>query len=81
MIQQYVYRRFIGITVEGQAGWWALFSPDDSNTARRLQALHSALLPTDGSAPMLAGNSCFDLRGPLNNRQLQYIRHGHTCGV
>lgn len=80
MVKRYVYRRFIGITVEGKSGWWALFGPGDGALDLRMQALHRALLPDDGSAAVLTGTSCIDLRGALNDRQYQYYRHDHRCG-
>jgi hypothetical protein len=81
LIKKYVYRRFIGMIVEGKTGWWALFSPDDGQTGLRIQALQGALLPTDGSAVILKPGYCINLRGPLNSRGYQYYRQDHNCGI
>jgi hypothetical protein len=80
LIRKYVYSRYIGITVEGVTNWWALFSPNDGSMDQRVEALHQALLPTDGSAPLLPAGYCIDLRGALSSREYQYMRADHRCG-
>jgi hypothetical protein len=80
-IKEYLYRRFIGVTVIGTTNWWALFSPTDGNLALRIQALQQALLPGAGSTAILLPGYCIDLRGALNGRQYQYMRADHLCGT
>ena len=74
-VRRYYYRPFLGLTLVGRAGWWALFGMDYSPTLdTRITALRGVLA---ADPPYIGPGDCISLVD-LNN---VYKRHDHRCGT
>jgi hypothetical protein len=78
-VKTYYYRPIIGFTVEGKAGWWALFGMNTTPQLvnARISALQAALSATPSAPPDLGPGDCVDLRD--STMKNWYMRQDHNC--